>query len=182
MPLSTSNSNGGEKMSSQSKTIFDQIKDVQEQNSRYAKVEVGQKWIFEFDVNKIAIVDTEFQGQKKKRVRFEVIDPNKPFESKILELSPTHATQLGAFLERSDYLVEITRLTGGRDTKYTASSPLGERNRFSPCINAPLVGFRGILSRYLYQLSERCKGMSGILASWDFYHVCKSFSIDTQDR
>ena len=106
-------------MSSQNKTIFDQIKDVQEANSKYVKLEVGIKRIFKFDVSKIAIVDTEFQGQKKKRVRFEVIDPNKPFETKLVELSPTHATQLGALLERGHYLIEITRLSGGRDTKYT---------------------------------------------------------------
>jgi len=100
-------------------SIYDQVDQVSAQSSNFFKIQPGEKKVLKFDEHKIAIVDAEFDGKKKKRVRYTVVDPNAPFEEKSWEISPGHAAQLNALLRKNFMVVEITRHGGGRDTRYT---------------------------------------------------------------
>jgi len=102
-----------------SKTIFDQIEEESQKQHQFYKVNPGEKRIFKFDTSKIQIVDSEYQGKKSRRARYMVIDPNIQFEEKQWEISMTHAVQLNALLKKGILLVEVQRLGGGRDTKYS---------------------------------------------------------------
>lgn len=100
-------------------SIYDQVDEAQKQASKYFKIESGKTAVLKFDEKKISIVDAEFNGEKKKRVRYTVSEANKPFDEKSFELSVTHATQLNALLKKGFMIVEITRRGSGLDTEYT---------------------------------------------------------------
>lgn len=106
-------------MSGPSKSIFDQIKEESQKEGRFYKINPGEKRVFKFDINKIQIVDAEYQGKKSKHVRYSVVDVNIPSEEKYFELALGHVVQLNALLEKGILNIEIQRLSGGRDTKYS---------------------------------------------------------------
>lgn len=112
--LQAINAGGGQSM-----TIYDEIEEASRASSQWLKLAPGEKTILKFDQSKIKLVDATFNGKTKKRVRYEVVNVNKPLEVKSFEISISHATQLNALLQRGYLVVEVTRLGAGMDTRYS---------------------------------------------------------------
>ena len=99
-------------------TIYDEIEQASKANSQFFKLNPGEKAMLKFDEKKIQVVEAEFNGQKKKRVRYGVVNVNRPGEEKFFEISMAHSTQLNAFLKRGFMLLEVERIGGGKETRY----------------------------------------------------------------
>ena len=100
-------------------SIFRDIEEASRASSQWLKLAPGEKMLIKFDPQKIRLVDATFNGKTKKRVRYEVVNVNKPLEVKSFEISLSHAAQLNALLEKGYLVVEVTRLGGGMDTRYS---------------------------------------------------------------
>lgn len=112
-----------------SNPIFDEIDAEAKKTASYVKLEAGEKRLFLFDASKITIVDDMFQGKKKRRVCYQVSDPNEPFDLKDFKIGFGHAKQLNALLKAGLTLIHVERIGSGLATKYTFAPAVKEAQK-----------------------------------------------------
>jgi hypothetical protein len=107
-------------VSDQAQTVFQQIEDERQKQSKFIKLQSGETRILQFNPEKVKISEDEFEGKKSKRVHYSVIDPKQALEGeKILPMSLTNAISINALLKKGLCLLEVKRIGADRNTKYT---------------------------------------------------------------
>ena len=71
-----------------SNNIFQQYEEAKKLGGKFVKLSSGEWRTLQFNMNKIAIVDSEFEGKKTegKSFEFTVIDPREPQSEKVLSI------------------------------------------------------------------------------------------------
>jgi hypothetical protein len=60
--------------------------ELRQRDSKFVKIQAGEKRILEFNPEKIEPIEANFNGKKSQRYRYTVIDSNYPNEEKNLEV------------------------------------------------------------------------------------------------
>lgn len=102
--------------------IFQQFEEAKRASSRFLKLAPGERRTLQFNVSKIAIVDSEFQGKKTggKSMQFTVIDPKEPQSEKILTMGVKKAEGIMALLRAGKALLDIQKIGTGKDSQFIA--------------------------------------------------------------
>lgn len=71
-----------------SKNIFQEYEEAKKLGGKFVKLTPGERRTLQFNLNKIAIVDSEFEGKKTggKSIEFTVIDPREPKSEKVMDI------------------------------------------------------------------------------------------------
>jgi hypothetical protein len=102
--------------------IFQQFEEAKKSSGKFLKLAPGEKRTLQFNVNKIAIVDSEFQGQKTggKSIQFTVIDPHDAQAEKVLTMGVKKAEGIMALLKAGKALLDIQKIGSGKDSQFIA--------------------------------------------------------------
>jgi hypothetical protein len=102
--------------------IFEQFETAKKQSGKFLKLTPGEKRTLQFTVNKIAIVDSEFEGKPTggKSIQFTVIDPHEPQLEKILTMGVKKAEGIMALLKAGKNLLDIQKIGSGKDSQFIA--------------------------------------------------------------
>jgi hypothetical protein len=110
-------------MSTQSNTnIFEQFEEAKKAGGKFLKLAPGEKRTLQFNTNKIAIVDSEFEGKKTggKSIQFTVIDPKEPQTEKLLTMGVKKADAIMALLKAGRALLDVQKIGTGRESQFIA--------------------------------------------------------------
>lgn len=104
----------------QNNPIFDQFEEAKKLSGKYIKLGPGERIQLQFNVNKIQIVDSEFEGKKTggKSIEFTVLDPREPEQERILSMSVKKADAIMALLKRGMFLLDIQKLGTGKESQF----------------------------------------------------------------
>jgi hypothetical protein len=86
-------------------------------DSKYVKLEPGEKTILHFDPEKIGPVDVEFEGKISIRYQYIVPDPNDPEKSKYFTVSKRNSALIDTYLAEGQSILKIHRIGAGKDTQ-----------------------------------------------------------------
>jgi hypothetical protein len=86
-------------------------------DSKFAKLQHGEKATWYFDAEKMEPVESEFNGKKTIRYQYAVTDPNTS-EEKYFTVSKRTSEILDAYLRDGKNLLKIQRIGAGKDTQY----------------------------------------------------------------
>lgn len=102
--------------------IFEQFEQAKQSSGKFLKLAPGEKRTLQFNVNKIAIVDSEYQGQKTggKSIHFTVIDPKEPQNEKLLTMGVKKAEAIMSLLKAGKALLDIQKIGTGKDSQFIA--------------------------------------------------------------
>ena len=102
--------------------VFQQFDDAKRTGGRFLKLAPGEKRTMQFDVNKIAIVDSEFQGKKTggKTIQFIVVDPKAPQDDRVLSMGVRKAEGIMALLKIGKTLLDIQKIGTGKASQFIA--------------------------------------------------------------
>lgn len=100
--------------------IFDQFEQAKKASGKFLKLASGEKRTLQFNVNKIAIVDSEFEGKPTggKSIQFTVIDPHEPQLEKVLTMGVKKAEGIMAILKAGKSLLDVQKLGSGKDSQF----------------------------------------------------------------
>jgi len=88
-------------------------------DSKYVKIEPGEKRTLHFDPEKMEPVDSEYNGEKTIRYQYTVTDPNQPDQSeKWFQLSKRNSAQVDTLLAEGKSILKVHRIGAGKDTLY----------------------------------------------------------------
>lgn len=106
----------------QQSNIFQQFEDAKRASGKYLKLASGEKRTLQFNVSKIEITDSEFEGKKTggKSIHFTVIDPREPQTEKILSMGVKKADAIMALLRAGKSLLDIQKIGQGKDSQFIA--------------------------------------------------------------
>lgn len=109
-------------MSNQTKSIWEQYEEAKKNTGRYLKLASGERRVLQFNVNKIEIADSEFEGKKTggKTVHFTVMDPRDPALEKILSMGVKKAEGIMALLKAGKALLDVQKVGLGKDSQFIA--------------------------------------------------------------
>ena len=103
-------------------SIFDQFETAKKQSGKFLKLAPSEKRTLQFNVNKIAITDSEFEGKPTggKSIQFTVIDPHEPQLEKILTMGVKKADPIMAMLKAGKNLLDVQKIGAGKDSQFIA--------------------------------------------------------------
>lgn len=115
-------SNTSSNQNKQNTNIFEQYEQAKKESGRYLKLSSGEHRVLQFNINKIAIVDTEFENKPTggRSVQFTVIDPVNPQQEKLFTIGVKKAEGIMTLLRAGRYLLEISKSGSGRESQYIA--------------------------------------------------------------
>jgi hypothetical protein len=88
-------------------------------DSKYVKLEPGEKITLHFDPEKIEPVEVEFEGKKSKRYQYVVTDPNEADQpEKYFTVSKRISAVIDTYLAEGRSILKIHRIGAGKDTQY----------------------------------------------------------------
>jgi hypothetical protein len=89
-------------------------------DSKYVKLQSGQKMVLHFDPEKMEPVEVEFDGKKSTRYQYVVTDPNDPEQQeKYFTVGKRNSAVIDAYLAESKSILKIHRIGAGvKDTQY----------------------------------------------------------------
>jgi hypothetical protein len=88
-------------------------------DSKYIKLQSGQKMVLHFDPEKIEPVEVEFDGKKSTRYQYVVTDPNDlEQQEKYFTLSKRTSAVIDTCLSEGKSILKIHRIGAGKDTQY----------------------------------------------------------------
>jgi len=93
-------------------------------SGRFVKFEAGEKKVLQFNINKIKIVDSEFEGKRTggKTIEYTVIEPKvDPAQEKILAVSIGKTDGINALLKKQIYLMEVEKQGTGKPSRFIPS-------------------------------------------------------------
>jgi hypothetical protein len=102
--------------------IFQQFEDAKKYSGKFLKLASGEKRTLQFNVNKIEITDSEFEGKKTggKSIHFTVIDPKEPQVERVLSMGVKKAESIMALLKAGRMLLDIQKIGAGKDSQFVA--------------------------------------------------------------
>lgn len=102
--------------------IFQQFEEAKKTGGKFLKLAPGEKRTLQFNVSKIAIVDSEYEGKKTggKSIQFTVIDPKEPSAEKILTMGVKKAEGIMALLKAGKALLDVQKIGTGKDSQFIA--------------------------------------------------------------
>jgi Fe-S cluster assembly iron-binding protein IscA len=75
------------KLTEKAKENLERIAESRKKDSKFVRLEPGEKITLHFDPEKIEPVDVEFEGKKSIRYQYTVADPNEPEKPKYFTVS-----------------------------------------------------------------------------------------------
>ena len=88
-------------------------------DSKYVKLQSGEKTTLQFDAEKMEPVESEFDGKKSTRYQYTVTDPNDPLQlEKLFTASKRNSVQIDTYLADKHNILKIDRIGAGKDTQY----------------------------------------------------------------
>lgn len=102
--------------------IFAQYEHAKLNSGRFIKLAPGERKTLQFNLSKIAIVDSEYQGQKTggKSIEFTVLDTKEPQSERVLSMSVRKAEGIMALLKAGKMLLDIQKIGTGKDSQFVA--------------------------------------------------------------
>lgn len=103
-------------------SIFDQYEEAKKASGKFLKLVPGEKRILQFNLSKIEILDSEYQGKKTggKSIQFTVLDPKEPQAEKLLSMGVKKAEGIMALLKAGKTLLDIQKIDTGKDSQFIA--------------------------------------------------------------
>lgn len=102
--------------------IFDQFEEAKKASGKFLKLAPNERRLLQFNLTKIEIVDSEYQGKKTggKSIQFTVLDPKEPQSEKILSMGVKKAEGIMALLKAGKSLMDIQKIGIGKDSQFIA--------------------------------------------------------------
>lgn len=102
--------------------IFEQYETAKKQSGKYLKLAPNEKRTLQFNLSRIEIADSEFEGKKTggKSIHFTVIDPKDQTVEKILSMGVKKADAIMALLRAGKFLLDIQKVGSGKDSAFIA--------------------------------------------------------------
>lgn len=94
------------------------IRENKDENSKYAKIQPGEKVIWLFNAEKIEPVEQEFDGRKVQKFQYAVVDPNNLGKERYWTANKITSEQIDAYISEGHTLLIIHRIGSGTDTRY----------------------------------------------------------------
>lgn len=109
-------------MSNQTKNIFEQYEEAKKASGKFVKLSPGERRTLQFNLSKIAVVDSDFEGKKTggKSTEFIVIDPREPQIEKILSMGVRKAEGIMTLLKAGKLLLDIQKIGQGKEGQFIA--------------------------------------------------------------
>src|SRR5437879_1047366 len=93
--------------------------DSRKKDSKYIKLQTGEKTTLHFDPEKIDQVDAEFDGKKTRRYQYGVTDPNEPDQTeKYFTVSKRISAVTDTYMAEGRSILKIHRIGAGKHTEY----------------------------------------------------------------
>jgi hypothetical protein len=88
-------------------------------DSKYIKLQSGQKIELHFDPEKMKPVEVEFDGKKSTRYQYVVTDPSEPDQQeKYFTVGKRNSAVIDTYLAEAKSILKIHRIGAGKDTQY----------------------------------------------------------------
>jgi hypothetical protein len=105
-------------LSEKAKENLERIAESRKKDSKFIRLEPGEKTTLHFDPEKIEPVDVEFEGKKSIRYQYTVSDTNEPEKPKYFTVSKRNSALIDTYLAESQSVLKIHRIGAGKDTQY----------------------------------------------------------------
>jgi hypothetical protein len=106
-------------LSEKAKENLQRNEESRKKDSKYVKLEPGERVTLHFDPEKIDQVELEFDGKKTKRYQYAVTDPNEPEQpEKYFTVSKRISAVIDTYLAEGKSILKIHRIGAGKDTQY----------------------------------------------------------------
>jgi hypothetical protein len=107
---------------STNQNIFQAFEEAKKASSKYLKLAPGERRTLQFNLKKIEIADSEFEGKKTggKSIHFTVIDPKEPQTERVLSMGVKKADAIMALLKAGKHLLDIQKIGTGKDSQFVA--------------------------------------------------------------
>jgi hypothetical protein len=87
--------------------------------SKYVKLDPGEKVLLHFDTEKMGPVEGEFDGKKVIRYQYTVTDPDNPDQQeRYFTVSKRTSAVIDTYLSEGKTILNVHRIGAGRDTHY----------------------------------------------------------------
>jgi hypothetical protein len=107
------------KLSDKAKENLRRNEQSRNQQSKFVKLQSGEKMVLHFDVEKIEPVEMEFDGKKTIRYQYTVTDSNDTNQTeKYITFSKSFSSQVDTLLEEGHTIIKVHRIGAGKDTQY----------------------------------------------------------------
>lgn len=102
--------------------IFQKFEEAKQSSGKFLKLASGEKRTLQFNINKIEITDSEFEGRKTggKSISFTVIDPREPQTEKVLSMGVKKADAIMALLKAGKMLLDVQKIGSGKESQFIA--------------------------------------------------------------
>jgi hypothetical protein len=107
-----------EGLSPKAKEVLQRNAELRQRDSKFIKIEPGQKKILKFNPEKIEQVEAEFNGKKSMRFRYTVIEEGGTDQEKYLEVGKRTSEDIDSFLVEGATRLKVQRFGAGTDTRY----------------------------------------------------------------
>ena len=106
-------------LSEKAKENLRRNEESRKKNSKYVKLQPGEKTILHFDAEKMEPIEVEFDGNKSIRYQYIVTDPNDPEQSeKYFTASKRDSVQIDTYLSEGKSILKFDRIGAGKETQY----------------------------------------------------------------
>src|ERR671921_2213353 len=90
-----------------------------QKNSKYIKLQPGEKTVLQFNPEKTEQTEAEFNGKKSQRYQYTVTEPNSGSnQEKYLTVGKRTSEDIDSHLSEGHTLLKIQRFGLGKDTRY----------------------------------------------------------------
>jgi hypothetical protein len=115
--MATTNIQG---LSPKAEEVLQRNAELRQKDSKFIKIEPGQKKILKFNPEKIEQVEAEFNGKKSMRFRYTVIEEGNSTEDqeKYLEVGKRTSEDIDSFLVEGTTKLKVQRFGSGVETRY----------------------------------------------------------------
>jgi hypothetical protein len=109
----------GPQLSDKAKKNLQRNEESRRKESKYIKLEPGEKRILHLDAEKTEPVEAEFDDKKTMRFQYTVTDPNDLEQSeKYFTVSKRNSAMIDAYLTEGQSILKIHRIGAGKETQY----------------------------------------------------------------
>jgi hypothetical protein len=106
-------------LSERAKENLRRNEESRKKDSKYIKLQPGEKTILHFDAEKMEPVEVEFDGVKSIRYQYTVTDPNDPEQQeKYFTVSKRNSVQIDTYLAEGKSILKVDRIGAGKNTQY----------------------------------------------------------------
>jgi hypothetical protein len=106
-------------LSIKAKENLQRIAESRKKDSKFVRLEPGEKTTLHFDPEKIEPVEVEFEGKKSLKYQYAVTNPNEPEQpEKYFTASKRNSALIDTYLAEGQSILKIHRIGAGKDTQY----------------------------------------------------------------